>query len=378
MRVDKAEPSQSGVVVLVTPHGRALTAQRGWTTRPAQLGRAMAMNGREVVIIARTGPWRTLRAIRWVRPRFDLGPLFEARRSGHDLLQQLEHPLPAGELEARALARATSRLGTQVDAVVVADPRSAGVLRLSRWRPRVFDAYDAWDLSPLFGSATRRQIEEGYRVAAVHADLVTANTPFMVERMRALGAANVHLLPNAGPEPVAGASGRDVIYLGNIHRRLRVDLLMAAAAAAAQVGVVLRIVGMVQEEPDGWDALLAMPSVRRTGPVYPPRLEAALATSAVGLIPHTVDDYTLSQDSMKAWDYLARGMAIVATPVPPATTVPGLARVADEPTAFGQAVVDALRDREQHGPEARRALAARHTWRRRASELMTLIDDVGG
>lgn len=370
----RSASSERGAIVLVAPHGRALAVRRGWTTRPAQLGRAIAMNGREVVVVSRTAPWSTLRAMRSIRPRFDLGPFFEARQSGHPLVLQLEHPMPAGKLEGHAVARAITRLGRDVGAVVVSDPRSASVLKLSRWRPRVFDAYDAWDLSPLFGSVTRRQIEDGYRMAAAHADLVLANTPFMAERMRALGAEDVRLLPNAGPEPLAGGMGRDVIYLGNIQGRLRIDLMAAAATTAAQNGVVMWIVGAVQEVPEGWDALLAMPSVRFTGPVYPPQLEEILASGAVGLVPHHVDDYTRSQDAMKAWEYLARGMAVVATSVPPATSVPGLARVADEPVAFAQAVADALGDRDPTTSLKRRALASRHTWRNRASEFLQLIE----
>jgi len=377
-RVTRSARSRPGAIVIVTPHGRALAARRGWTTRPAQLAGAIASNGRRVVVVSRTPPWRSLGAIRSLRLRVDLGPFFEARDSGHGHLDLLEHPVPAGGLEARAVARAVARMRTRVDAVVVSDPRSARVLQLGRGRVNVFDAYDAWDLSPLFGSRTRRQIREGYRIAAAHADLIVANTPFMVERMRALGAANVRLLPNAGPEPVPGGSGRDIVYVGNVQSRLRIDLLAAAAEAAAEAGVTLRIVGVVQDRPHGWDALLSLPAVQLIGPIYPPELDGVFASAAVGLIPHRVDDYTRSQDSMKAWDYLGNGLAVVATPVPPATNVPGLARVADDPVAFARAVADALSDRDVAALRARRVLAGRHTWRRRASELIGLIDELEG
>lgn len=375
--MSSADRNLSGTVILVTPHGRALAARRGWTTRPAQLARAMAENGRPVIVVSRTAPWRSLGAIRALRARPDLGFVLEAGGSGHDGLQLLEHPVPAGALEARAVARLASRLGSRVDAVVVADPRSAAVLQHSEC-PGVFDAYDAWDLSPLFTARTRRQILEGYRLAARHADLVVANTPLMVERMRALGAARVHLLPNAGPEPVLGGGGRDVVYIGNIQGRLRIDLLAAAAEAAADAGVMLRIVGAVQERPAGWEEVLRMSAVQVAGSIYRPELDAVLASAAVGLVPHRVDDYTRSQDSMKAWEYLAHGLAVVATPVPPAGNVAGLARVAEDPAEFARAVASALADRDEAAIRARHALATQHTWRRRAAELVGLVDDLRG
>lgn len=359
----------------VTPHGRALIGRRGWSSRPARLARALAEAGSPVVMVARTKPWDTVREMREVVWRRALGPVFEATRISVPHLRLLEHPLPPGVAERRVLAMTIRMLGSNVRAVVVSDPRSAALLGEQIRGLKVFDAYDAWDLSPLYRHRPARvaAIQQGYRLAAEHADLVIANTQAMAERLAALGARHVELLPNGGPEPVASATrGSTVIYLGNVQDRLRTDLLGAAADSAVAHGTQLRIVGAVQAEPSGWGALLSRPGVNYRGPQYGAELDLELAQARIGLVPHRVDEYTRSQDAMKAWDYLARGIAVISTSVPPASDVPGLASIADDQQRFGALVAEKLADDAAPG-DGWRALAAAHTWRRRADQLAALF-----
>lgn len=367
--------SHPGTIVWVTPHGRALIAERGWSTRPARLARELAEAGSPVVMVARTKPWRTVQALRDVAWRPAFGPVFEATRIRLPNLRLLEHTLPPGAAERWVVDRIIRSLGSEVRAVVVSDPRSASVFVEPLEGLRIFDAYDAWDLSPLYRHRPARvsTIRRGYRLAADHADLVVANTQAMADRMRALGARRVEVLPNAGPEPATSPTGGStVIYLGNVQGRLRLDLAAAAADAAVRHGTELRIVGAVQEEPAGWGTLLTRPGVAYRGPRYGAELDVELAQARVGIVPHRVDDYTRSQDAMKAWDYLARGLAIVSTSVPPASDIPGLAAIADDPERFGALVAARLADDAEAARE-RLALAAAHTWRRRARELMALL-----
>ena len=373
------ERASTGTVVWVTPHGRDLVQTRGWSTRPAQLVRALAGIGVPVVVIARTRPGRIARAWASVAWQPDLGLAFEATRALGAGVRFLEHPAPAGRLERWQLKRTITRLGVPIRAVVVSDPRSAAILAEGLPGTKVFDAYDAWDLSPLYSGRPKvvAAIRRGYGAAARHAELVLANTEFMAERMAAAGARHVELLPNGCPDEVPRGDApaempTRVIYVGNVQSRLRVDLLSAAADAAAEHGGHLDIIGAVQDEPVGWAQVLEHPAVNYRGARYGAELDTELAGATVGIIPHGRDDYTRSQDSMKAWDYLARGMAIVSTDVPPATTLTEMATIADDPASFRAAVRSALVGGEA-GRGDRLRLARQHTWRHRAEAVAAFL-----
>jgi glycosyltransferase involved in cell wall biosynthesis len=261
---------------------------------------------------------------------------------------------------------------------VVADPRSAGSLqRLGDASLKVFDAYDAWDLSPLFSGRPRiiDEIRRGYVAAAAHADLVIANSPTMAERMKKLGAARVVIIPNGAPEPrpLAVPFG-NVLYVGNIQSRLRMDLMHAAARVAESMGRSFRIVGSLQEEPEGWSRLMRLPSVSYGGALYGDSLDREFAAASVGVVPHVVDDYTASQDAMKTWQYLAAGLSVVTTSVPPAASVPKLVSIADDPTTFGAAITDALSNFTLALRRDRSEAMRDHTWRQRALSFRRLVD----
>ena len=308
-------------------------------------------------------------------------PVFRARGIDPTEPQLLEHPFPAGSLESALVRGVVRALGADsVPVVVISDPRSAGALVGLPAPDRIFDAYDAWDLSPLYRASPRRvrEIQAGYAIAARHADLVVANTPAMAERFRRLGARAIELLPNGAPavDPslTPARPPADVVYVGNVQPRLRVDLMLAAADAAAAAGVHMRIVGAIQVLPPEWERLLRHSAVRYEGARYESEMRGIVRQAAVGIIPHVVDEYTLAQDAMKTWDYLAWGLAIVSTSVPPASHLPFLGIVADDPPAFRAGVAEALRGLTPTAFEWQRELAVENSWARRAASLRALIE----
>jgi glycosyltransferase involved in cell wall biosynthesis len=200
----------------------------------------------------------------------------------------------------------------------------------------------------------------------------------MADRFRRLGARAVEVLPNGAPTvdsslaPAAGAA--DIVYVGNIQPRLRVDLLLAAADAAAEAGVRVRIIGAIQALPLDWERLLRHRAVRYEGPQYGPGLLEVARRARIGIIPHVVDEYTTTQDAMKAWDYLAWGLQIVSTSVPPVSHLPSIGIVADDPNAFGAAVASALGSGAATTFERQRELARENSWALRAVRLRSLIE----
>jgi glycosyltransferase involved in cell wall biosynthesis len=294
-------------------------------------------------------------------------------------VQVVEHAWPFGTRERRFLTRLAGSLSAPVTAWV-ADPKSA--LFLADLGPSaigVLDAYDAWDLSPLVvGERRRNAVRDGYRVAARHARIVFANTELMADRLRDLGAADVRQLPNAAPvpDPIAPDAEPSLVYVGRIHERFSCELV--AAAAEHLPAVTFRIVGPVERTPEGWASLLDRPNIRHEGALDADAARAAIGRSRGLLIPHAVDDYTRSQDAMKAWDAISVGAPVLATPIPPVDRwPPGLALVATGPAEFAAAA-----DRIVSGElDARRgdrlAFAAANGWAQRAAEVVEAIREVG-
>ena len=163
----------------------------------------------------------------------------------------------------------------------------------------------------------------------------------MAGRMRDLGASDVSVIQNAAPhvDTAETAPHREpgetpyLVYVGRIHERLDAGLLASVADAFPDVRI--RLIGPVEREPDGWTALVARPNVSLEDPIVGERLHVILAAAEALLLPHLVDDYTRSQDAMKAWDALAAGIPVIATPLPPVVDWPdGLARIGADRDAF--------------------------------------------
>ena len=352
--------------------------------RPAALESAFRQAGafEHIARVERRRPWHHI-AARMASAR-EREP--ENRLVARD--EAVGHPWPFGRPERWFLTRLV-RDRRSPTIVWVADPKSAAVFRdlrkLDGVRPLlVFDAYDAWDLSPLVrGSLRLRAVRDGYRAAARFGDVIFANTPFMADRMQTDGARSVHLLPNGAPDSIDLEAGQGsgppgarpyLIYVGRIHERVDCGLLRAVAEATP--GATLRIVGPVERSPEGWSALTGLPNVECLGARRGDEARSMMAGAAACLVPHVVDDYALSQDAMKAWDALAVGTPVISTPVPPVVSWPvELATVTQDPQGFANAAHRAVAGTLPGSPERRRAFAAANTWAVRAREAVEVIEE---
>jgi glycosyltransferase involved in cell wall biosynthesis len=334
-----------------------------------------------------------LRPSRFLRHREGRGGVMGSRvvaiASGHEVV---EHPWPFGPLEARMLRRLVlDHLSKAPGRWVlwISDPKSAITFASLRDIPasrlvRVFDAYDAWDLSPLVrGRMRRRAVASGYQQAARYADVVFANTEFMARRIRDLGATDVSVIQNGAPRVATAVTAPDrspgqepyLVYVGRIHERLDAGLLMLVADAFPQVRI--RLIGPVERIPDGWAAFIARPNVSLEGPVVGERLRDILTDAEALVLPHRVDDYTRSQDAMKAWDAIAVGTPVIATPLPPVVGWPaGLARIGADGETFVAGVRSVLNGDLDPYRESRLRFARVNGWDARAATAIRAIEGV--
>lgn len=214
---------------------------------------------------------------------------------------------------------------------------SPAVLATTRGEVAWIDLNDDWTLAPDLKRIYRAAAFSGYRrlrSAAVRARLVTTNTSYMAGKV---APARALVVPN-GVDPalahmrLGGDGVPRLLLMGNFFKgrtdfALMRDLLLSTAFEE----VVVANPGSNTEVAD----LLARARTVR-GPrlsvepwLTPTDIAALAGEHTVGAIPHVVKDYTVSQDSMKVYQWLALGMRVIcprllwpsALPVEPAFLV---------------------------------------------------------
>jgi len=308
-----------------------------------------------------------VRAVRYAAPL----PLPAKARAGRRLNERVARPALARRLRDALAGWA----GPTV--VWVADPRLvAAGLALPR-DLLVFDAIDDWRAHAWAGRAT---VEEGYGLAGLHADVVFAVHPSLLEWIAPRGRAE--FLPNAvDPARWAGAEAAPELaslprplaaYAGTIQGRLDVALLGAVAAALPDATFAL--VGRVGRAVEG--ALDALPrNVRLLPALRHDGLPPVVAACDAGIVPHVHDALTASMDPLKLYEYLAAGLPVVSTVASPNPALGGEVHVARGAEAFAAAL---RRELAADGPErraARRRAVAGETWAARADRVLAVLDE---
>jgi glycosyltransferase involved in cell wall biosynthesis len=232
-------------------------------------------------------------------------------------------------------------------------------------------------------------IRRDEEVTLANADLVIAVSQQLADRWRGMGA-TVEFIANGVaveaytdvdaaepaldvdlPRPVVGV-------VGQLTDRIDISLLEAVVDS----GLSLLMVGPRDPrwEPERFERLIAAPHVQWVGLKPFAALPGYLRLMDVGITPYQDTSFNRASFPLKTLEYLAAGRAVVSSDLPATRWLrTDLVRVASGPVAFASAVLEAAA--EPRTPElmrARRAVAARHSWRARADQaakVMGLLPD---
>lgn len=318
----------------------------------------------------------------WHPPTDDVAP-------GVRRLRVVGPPAPT-RLGSRGLAaaltdahvrRAVASLGG-ADVVVVANP-------LARFPSlpgavRVHYVTDDWPAGAGLMGVSRQAVQEVEADNAAVADLRLAVSPALAARIGATHRVPVEVLANGcttdqlGDPGDVGGDRRPTPGLvgltGQINERLDLDLL----EAVADRDLTLVLVGARRDRDPMFrrrlDRLLARPNVEWWGERPADEMPAVVAQLGVGLTPYALSAFNLASFPIKTLDYLAAGIACVATPSPALAWLgTDLVHQATEPGEFADLVV-----RLAHAPGSprlraqRREFARQHSWAARADRLLAL------
>jgi teichuronic acid biosynthesis glycosyltransferase TuaH len=318
------------------------------------------------VVRARAWPRATVTRVRPTLTRVSpVGPPLQTRPG----VRALTHVL-----HRRAIARAVRPLGGSADAVVVASLEP--LLDAVPSRAAVLFGTDDFVAGARLMNRDADWLAERERRQLRRADVVVVVSSVLAERWRSLGT-EPHVVENGcdtrtfahceDAEPPPGLpSGGYALYIGNISSRLDIEMFERIAAT----GLSLVLVGPVAQEwqTDRFRALTAHPRVTWTGPVPYADLPRYYSRARVGLLPYVRSAFNSASSPLKAYEYLAAGLPVVATQLPDGAAVLGehvvVAPEAERFTAATAAAMTTTPAPEERA--ARRAVAATCDWSVRA------------
>lgn len=249
----------------------------------------------------------------------------------------------------------------------------------SRWT----DFYDDWSIAPDINRWHRTLSALSYRSLAAgrRTTGVTCNSPYMAAK---LGLPSSAVVPNGVDPRVASLETvndptRRLILLGHFFSgRTDFDVIDKVCSRNYFDEVV---VGAPGTDP----AMLAVLERlrRRLGPalhVYEwlsvDDLAALCGRQTAALVPHVVNDYTLSQDLMKVYTLSALGLKVICPRLLWPNALPkDFAYLLDYGVKLEDTLSDWL-DSQSPSREWRRMIGDQHSWKTRAHQIAELIGEV--
>jgi glycosyltransferase involved in cell wall biosynthesis len=211
------------------------------------------------------------------------------------------------------------------------------------------------------------------------ADLVIATSETLAEERR-----------QYNPSTRWVANGADVAHFGQ-PARPAAELSTLKRPVVGFVGglsqwVDLELVAFLARERPRWTFVLIGPlgiathavnelaNVQLLGPRPYEVLPSYLAGLDVGLIPFREEPVTYHADPIKAYEYLAAGLPVVATDLPALRRLAHVLRLARTPRQFLAELDSAIGEGRAAHTAERRAEAARHGWEARFADVARLIE----
>jgi glycosyltransferase involved in cell wall biosynthesis len=211
---------------------------------------------------------------------------------------------------------------------------------------------------------------------------IVSNTPPRA-RAEAIGARSGRA---SRPEPAAGL---EMVYLGLLEAHRGISTLLQAMAVASDAGVPLSLslIGEGRERPTFEAEVRTLglgPRVRFHG--YVPYAEALemVGRADIGAIPHFVDESWSTTIPNKLFDYMAAGVAVLASDAPPVRRIlreTGCGEVFRDRDAHDVVrALSRLRDpdhRARCGAAGRSAVAVQYNWETDAERLLHAVTSTG-
>ena len=169
---------------------------------------------------------------------------------------------------------------------------------------------------------------------------------------------------------VAGLPGPVIGYIGTVFEWVDVQLLARAAQARPSWNFVL--IGPVATDVS---VIESLPNVHLLGPRPYGELPGYLKGFDVAIVPFIFHDVTRRASPVKFYEYLASGVATVATRLPDLERFESLAGLYDGYDEFMAALDAGVADKSVDAREARMQAAGENSWTARFAQIDGLIEE---
>lgn len=381
-------PAGADVVFTFSYVSWQAAAQRGWFMPEDRLARALVSHervGRLLVSdLMRSLPAKLLRDL--ASRRAGRGVAFPTSASTQlmrPVRLRRDYPTAIASVERacaaydRALERRARRMGLDKPTVITANPLMAGFAKFDWAGPVTFFATDDWLAYPLH----RRwwpAYEESFARVRARGRRVCAVTPAALERIAPTGPCMV--VPNgldpeewrgapvAPPDWAVNARRPLLVYVGSLDSRLDVSALLTLARELPEATIAL--VGPLLDGRH-LDPLRMAANVEIHPPLGREEITGLVRAADAGLIPHVSSPLTRAMSPLKLYEYLAAGLPVVATDLPPVRGVHANTVLVPAGGDYAAAARRALA-LGHSGEPAREAFITANSWRARQDALLDL------
>lgn len=337
-----------------------------------------------ILIVNRIHPKRLYKSTKEKRNLIVKNLFYKVLYDGDNQVYYLEHCLPFGMAEKSFLPSLIDKVKGDLEfdniVLLISDPKSTYLFNKFE-ATNVFDAYDDWSLSPLFEKNKRhmKYIVSGYEYAKSNADLIITNTEQMKKKMNN-GKNKIYILSNASSleyeDDISDIKASNIIgYIGNIHERIDLEILEKLLQTFRDKEFIF--VGKNEFHSEKFNTLLnKYQNIKLVGAVPYKMVPSYIKKFDVCIVPHKVNEYTLSQDSMKIYDYLTFGKPIVSTKIPPTERLSKYVYISESVEDFIKNVREALNENNQSLINERISFMKTNNWSSIAKQLFVFSQEV--
>jgi glycosyltransferase involved in cell wall biosynthesis len=346
--------------------GRVLYVESPLTPLSLKRGRIFATELRDTL-----HPPRLVDDRLWVRRYFLPLPYHAASR----LTSRRAANLLGQSLLAPVLRRDVARLGLRRAVVIAGLPHAVDLLPRLPARLVVYHCADDYahvrgfpDTLPALEADLCRRAD---LVVCTSETLCQARAQFNPHTCWIPNGADVdHFAAPAAPATELRDVRRPIVgFVGGLSEWVDLDLVASLARHRAQWTFVLVGPASIDTSP-----LRGLPNVRLLSPRPYTDLPTYLAAMDVGLIPFRRNDVTYHADPIKAYEYLAAGLPVVATDMPALRRLAPDVGLADSVDGFLQRIQAAIEEGRDARRTERQAEARRHSWASRFERFEHLVD----
>ncbi len=249
-------------------------------------------------------------------------------------------------------------------------------------RVSVYDVIDDWIIHPDYKNFWH-EYERSYRVISEKADVVFAPSESLKEKFLNLRRnKNVFLVPNGVewelfeessgipddlenlPKPILG-------YVGALQERVDRELVERICQAFPKASLVM--IGPVLA-PKYFFSLKRFKNLYFLGEKNHLEIPKYIKNFDVCLLPHKVNEFTISMDPVKIYEYLAAGKPVVSTPIMSLKRFKTLIYFSKDNLDFIEKIRFLLRGRENEEiVQKRREFAFQNSWRKRIEMTIQIL-----